>query len=132
MTYGRLVFYTVLFAVVIMLAFVMSAKAATIAGTSHADYLSGTPSADKMFGYGGDDTLKGRAGNDRLVGGPDDDYLVGNAGRDTIEGGYGNDTIQAQDNDADVLWCGNGQDTAQIDLGLDELHGCEFVGGVGP
>jgi Ca2+-binding RTX toxin-like protein len=61
--------------------------------------------------FGGD-------GNDTLSGGPLQDYLVGNGGDDVLDSRGG---------DADFSDCGDGRDTAFLDLGVDGYLSCETV-----
>ena len=61
---------------------------------------------------------------DTLVGSSVGNIIEGRSGPDTILGQDGNDTISAQDAFEDVVGCGLGVDTAQLD-GRDAFGGCE-------
>lgn len=61
---------------------------------------------------------------DTLVGSSVGNIIEGRSGPDTILGQDGNDTISAQDAFEDVVGCGLGLDTAQLD-GRDVFGGCE-------
>lgn len=122
-------------------------------GTPEADDYSGGPGRDRISGRGGDDTLSGWGGRDQISGGAgadvihggkmgdvliggwgDDvirgadgrDELVGGPGRDRLFGGKHDDVIKAQGGDADVIDCGDGDDTAFVDP-VDTVTGCERV-----
>lgn len=81
-------------------------------------------------------TIYGQAGNDAIVGGGrgdwiwaglDNDTIHGRGGGDYLSGGDGDDLIEARDGaDDDAVSCGNGTDTAYVDLG-DSTSGCETV-----
>jgi len=122
-------------------------------GTPEADDYSGGPGRDRISGRGGDDTLSGWGGRDQISGGAgadvihggkrgdvliggwgDDvirggdgrDELVGGPGRDRLFGGNHDDVIKAQGGDADIVDCGDGDDTAYVDP-VDTVIGCEKV-----
>jgi hypothetical protein len=61
-------------------------------------------------------------------GGDGNDGLFGGGGRDTFIGGLGNDNIVSRDNQAEVLDCGDGFDTAISD-DADTRISCEDVEG---
>ena len=69
-------------AVVLALAVVGTASAATIQGSARNERLVGTPRADAIHGGAGNDVLLGRGGNDLLDGGRGRDRIVCGAGRD--------------------------------------------------
>ena len=77
-------------------------------GSRHADTLVGSPLADVLTGLAGDDTL------------------AGGAGPDALRAGDGNDTVDALDRVADSLDCGEGGDTADLDV-VDAQVGCEVA-----
>jgi Ca2+-binding RTX toxin-like protein len=113
--------------------FVAPAQARLVEGTSGHNTLNGTARADTMHGYAGNDLIRGRAGADSLYGGTGADSLTGGHGRDYLYGRGGNDWISAQDGERDVIYCGTGNDFAQIDAELDIVAAnCEGVGGLGP
>jgi RTX calcium-binding nonapeptide repeat (4 copies) len=122
-------------------------------GTAGNDVLTGTPYHDIMRGLAGDDRISGGAGSDRIEGnggndviaagagdnavfggsgndtitaGAGRDLIVGGPGRDTIAAGAGNDRIEARDGFRDVIDCGPGTDTAEVDR-LDVVRNCEHV-----
>jgi hypothetical protein len=122
-------------------------------GTPGDDNLTGTPYFDVMRGFDGNDTISGDAGNDHIegnggndtiaagsgdnavFGGPGNDTIRTGSGRDLIEGGPGRDSIsagggddriEARDGFRDVIDCGPGNDTAEIDR-LDVVRNCEHV-----
>jgi hypothetical protein len=117
-------------------------------GTQAPDKIIGTTGFDFVFGNHGGDLLKLRSGHDMgdggagpdeiLGGGGDDelygagggDFIQGGRGHDRISGGSGGDDIDAQDGSKDIVYAGAGTDWCQIDVGLDEVHGCNFTGGV--
>ncbi len=100
------------------------------------DELDGDEGNDTLIGGGGDDTLDGGADDDVIDGGADDDSITGGDGNDSVIGGGGNDTINtggsedlldtgwpgygpipavdpddAQDNDKDTVFAGEGNDS---------------------
>ena len=122
-----------------------------ILATVYADSYTGSAGADHFEGNGGTDTIRGAGGNDelhgddendqifgdagddRLYGGSDDDVVEGGAGADSLYGDFtnacspyacaaGNDQLRARDGEVDLVNCGTGADTAQLDSGdlLDE------------
>jgi Tol biopolymer transport system component len=123
------------------------------AGTAGDDVLRGTSYLDIVGGFAGDDRIVGNAGNDRIegnagddsidagpgddavFGGPGDDtivagsgrdLIVGGPGRDSIAAGAGSDRIETRDGFRDLIDCGNGNDTAEVDR-LDVVRHCERV-----
>ena len=120
-----------------------------VRGGDGADTMVGGAAADQLDGWGGNDELRGDAGEDVLLGGSGDDRAFGADGQDTIEGGDGSDlvdggagvdtlhgdqlpvckpigcatgrdTIDARDGGRDVVTCGPGEDSSQLDA-TDEL-----------
>ena len=125
----------------------------TIAGTVHNDVFTGSAGPDAFEGDGGNDEIRGAAGNDDLYGGSGDDRVFGDAGNDKVQGAsgadsvdggagldqiYGDiascsvfctfdpDTLFARDGERDVVDCGAGADTAQVDQ-LDVVAFCSNV-----
>jgi Ca2+-binding RTX toxin-like protein len=94
------------------------AAAKKIHGDGGNDHLVGTAKRDKIGGRGGDDTIEARGGNDRVKGG---------SGFDTLAGKEGNDLIRARDGEPDEIDCGDGVDTAVVDLVEDGVLDCEQV-----
>lgn len=97
-----------------------------IDGTDGNDQLQGTSLEDLIYGHDGDDKIQANFGND---------YVVPGNGADDINAGNGNDVIYLQDdNEIDVITCGDGEDLILVDnieLKIDPddiLIGCERVG----
>ena len=90
------------------------------------DVLFGRTGDDVLFGEDGNDYVEGGRGDDRLSGGAGDDRLFGGIGRDRLRGGDGNDELSAYDGSADIVDCGPGDDTAEVDR-RDKVIGCEHV-----
>jgi hypothetical protein len=81
---------------------------------------------DELFGNSGRDKLIGGDGHDNLLGGFGDDKVVGGKKADSFRGGRGADVLRARDGLADLLInCGDGDDRAEIDRGLDAVRECE-------
>ena len=94
-----------------------------------------------VFGGQGPDVLRGSGGQDNLVGAGGDDVIVGGGGFDRADGGPGNDRLLLRDGGerVDNAWtagpvddgadCGDGEDLAELDAGLDRLldGSCERV-----
>ncbi len=98
-------------------------------GGAGVDFLEGGEGDDSLDGGTGRDLLFGGDGNDELNGGPGDDILQGDAGADTLNGGSGNDLLNGtfgqgniDQDEGDVLWGGDGDDTLIIGEG-DIAHG---------
>jgi Ca2+-binding RTX toxin-like protein len=79
-----------------------------------------------LSGTSGNDTLIGSAGANTLTAGQGNDTIEGGAGNDMLNGGNGDDTIRARDGFADLVNCGPGNDTAEVDT-LDRVEDCETV-----
>jgi len=86
-----------------------------ILGGSGDDVLDSRGAFSRLEGNGGDDTLLGGFGPDTLIGGP---------GEDTLDAGSENDIVDARDGVGEVVVCGTGDDTAQLDS-RDGHLGCE-------
>ncbi len=91
-----------------------------------ATQLSGDAGPNRIVGTVGGDRISGGAGADRLIGGDGNDCIDGGPGRDRISGGEGDDKINARDGVADVVDCGPGNDTANVDK-KDTVRNCETV-----
>lgn len=100
------------------------ALAVTKVGTDGPDRLIGTDEEDNLLGLGDGDYLEGRAaaddlkgggGEDEARGGDGRDFIVGGRGNDILRGGPGNDHIEADDGFQDLIRCGKGTDTANVD-----------------
>jgi hypothetical protein len=83
---------------------------------------------ENLLGGKGNDTLTGDAGPNRIDGysGAGNDTLDGAGGADTLIGRDGNDTLRSRDGVADSDDCGDGIDSAQVDV-VDTLTACETV-----
>ena len=75
----------------------------------------------QVVGGGGNDTLRTGFGAE-FLGGPGDDVLEGGPGEDIFnadgdfdQSGQGNDTIRARGGGKDLIDCGPGRDTAEVD-----------------
>src|SRR5688572_1274357 len=124
-----------------------------IAGTVYDDSFTGSAGADTFEGNGGNDEMHGAGGNDDLYGGGGDDRVFGDAGNDKVQGANGSDnvdggagldqiygdiascsvfcdfdpdTVFARDGERDVVDCGGGADSAQVDQ-LDLVAFCSSV-----
>jgi hypothetical protein len=95
-------------------------------GSKYGDKLNGLAADETIEGGDGDDCLFGGLGDDTLRGGPGDDELVGDRGDDRLLGGAGNDTLDARDGQADLVDCGPGVDSANVDA-VDDVVACENV-----
>jgi Ca2+-binding RTX toxin-like protein len=104
-----------------------------ITGDGGANGLSGGPGNDGIDGGGGSDVLVGGPGDDAMNGGDGNDQLIGGAGVDSFAGGPGADSISAADGVEDVIDCGGGADTAEVDRGAggvsDVVVNCETLTG---
>jgi hemolysin type calcium-binding protein len=92
----------------------------SVGGGSGGDTLrapAGSTAFHRLTGGGGDDTLEGADGPDTLN---------GNSGVDTIIANGGADLVEARDNVGDIIGCGAGTDTAELDPNtLDVSSSCE-------
>ena len=70
------------------------------------------------------DILDGSAGDNSLNGNGGNDIITGAGGTDVLSGGDGDDTMNARDTVADLVDCGVGADTANVDT-RDEVIGCD-------
>lgn len=78
-----------------------------------------------VWGGTGADTLTGGPQTDWLRGEDGADVLDGRGGVDALFGGSGDDLIEARDGLADHVDCGEGDDRATVDAGLDSVFNCE-------
>ncbi len=110
----------------------------TIKGKGANDNLYGISGDDDISGGPGSDFIQGDSGNDNLKGDDGSDYVQGGSGQDTIDGGPGNDTLissfitgstTVRDFEADSIICGDGFDTAFINLADNDTaySDCEIV-----
>ena len=83
----------------------------------------------------GNDVITGSATQNEIVAGAGNDQIDPGAGADRVDSGDGDDTINAVDEYTDTLLCGDGGDTASVDLPggqpnrADVLYDCETVSG---
>lgn len=116
-------------------------------GTMLNDNINGRGGNDNLFGLSGNDAISGGSGNDfiqgdegddNLMGDDGNDYVQGGSGKDTINGGPGNDTLISsfvigyttiRDFEPDHIICGDGFDTAFINLADNDTASsdCEVV-----
>lgn len=95
-----------------------------ITGGEGNDQLNGDNGADQMDGGPGNDSLTGGGEDDVLRGGPGFDWLDGDAGLDVMFGDGDDDFIDSDDNQADQVDGGDGEDTADVDS-YDTVTGVE-------
>lgn len=95
-------------------------------GAFDRDVVRGGPGDDWIRTGDGDDDISGDSGNDRLIGSGGSDTVRGGDGLDRVAGGDGNDWLYAADSQQDVVACGAGADSAQVDQ-TDKLNDCESV-----
>jgi Ca2+-binding RTX toxin-like protein len=144
-------FKLILLVAVGMLAVATAATAArldVIQGTPGPDTLNGAPGNDLIYARAGNDSVRAHDGNDVVWGGQGDDVLRGGPGNDVLYGGAGGDVMWpgagvdvqyggpgndvlhalANDNQPDIIDCGQGFDTAIV-IAHDpaRFHGCEKV-----
>jgi Ca2+-binding RTX toxin-like protein len=110
----------------------------TITGKGENDNLFGIEGNDDISGGSGNDFIQGDSGNDVLKGDNGNDYVQGGSGLDTIDGGPGNDTLissfisgstTVRDFEPDTIMCGDGFDTAFINLADNDTasSNCEII-----
>ena len=97
-----------------------------LSGNGDADRLEGGPGADRLKGSIGDDRVIGGGGSDRLDAGPGNDIVNALEGADEVFAGNGDDRVYAVDGRRDVIHCGEGSDTVDVDRG-DRVLNCEKV-----
>ena len=116
-------------------AFSGSAGADNFEGNGGADEIHGAGGGDDLYGGGGDDRVFGDGGNDKVQGASGSDIVDGGAGLDQIYGDIAScsvfctfdpDTVFARDGERDVVDCGGGADSAQVDQ-LDLVAFCSSV-----
>ena len=116
----------------------------TLRGGDGFDRIHGGPGKDTANGNAGNDLMSGGIGDDTQDGGPGDDVIFANRGNDTTSGGPGNDLlfalarrdvhgrgdlsgdtirgdagddrIRVRDGEQDIVNCGEGNDSAFLDL----------------
>ena len=113
-------------------------------GSAGPNQFSGGSGDDQINGGGGDDNLSGDGGDDRVNGEGGNDKVEGTNGADIVDGGPGTDQIYgdiancsvfcnsdadqlfARDEERDVVDCGGGADSAQVDS-LDVVAFCSNI-----
>ena len=109
-----------------------------IRGKGGSDNLFGIAGNDDISGGSGNDFIQGDSGNDNLKGDEGNDYVQGGSGNDIIDGGLGNDTLissfitgstTVRDFEPDNMICGDGLDTAFINLADNDTASsdCEII-----
>ena len=96
----------------------------TLLGSNGPDLFLGEDGADTLIGHLGADELHGDEKTDVVRGGPGADIVTGGSHVDRLYGGPGNDALFADDEIAEVLHGGDGEDYAGID-NHDEMHSIE-------
>lgn len=91
------------------------------------DVVRGGPANDEVYGGSGDDQVYGDGGTDGVYGGSGADAVIGGPGVDEIYGGSENDRLNSEDGVAEIIDCGLGFDTANVDVGVDNVSNCERV-----
>ncbi len=110
----------------------------TIKGKGENDNLFGIGGNDDISGGTGNDFIQGDSGNDNLTADDGNDYVLGGSGIDILNGGSGNDTLissfitgstTVRDFEPDTIICGDGFDTAFINLADNDTasSGCEII-----
>ncbi|HEY2802299.1 MAG TPA: hypothetical protein VGJ67_00100 [Actinomycetota bacterium] len=72
------------------------------------------------------DEIIGDELDNRILGGDGNDTLVGGRGKDIVLGMRGDDTLDTEDGKTDRAICGDGNDTANVDI-RDHVSACETV-----
>jgi len=124
--------------------FTVTADNATITGSDAADDIFVEANGSTVNGLGGNDKLVTYDGNDTILGGDGDDFIEAGFGNDVLDGGagkdqfngdrtesnvfaVGNDQIRARDGVSELVSCGLGADSAEVD-GIDVVDAtCESV-----
>jgi Ca2+-binding RTX toxin-like protein len=95
-------------------------RADTIADSTGNDQIRAGAGGDDINGNGGGDVIRGGLGNDTI------DVSGLDSQRDTIFGGKGDDLIGVDENNsADKVDCGAGNDTVFFEKGVDTVTNCE-------
>lgn len=97
-----------------------------IRGGDGADNLAGDGGDDRVYGEGGNDTVEGTDGADIVDGGPGADQIYGDIANCSVFCNFDADQLFARDGERDVVDCGGGADSAQVD-GLDVVAFCLTV-----
>jgi Ca2+-binding RTX toxin-like protein len=129
--------------------FYIVASHATFVGSGAGDDVFVEGYSSLIRGMGGNDRLVAYDGNDTIEGGDGDDYLEGGFMNDVLDGGpgvdqfvgdrterdvvaAGSDQIRARDGNPELVNCGIGADTAQVDASDTVDPTCETVDRPGP
>ena len=98
-----------------------------IHGGDGADDLAGDGGGDRVFGEGGNDIVEGTNGADIVDGGPGADQIYGDIANCSVFCNFDADQLFARDGERDVVDCGGGADSAQVDsLDVDSLDVVAF------
>jgi hypothetical protein len=95
-------------------------------GGDGGDDLSGDGGGDRVFGDGGNDIVEGTDGADLVDGGPGSDQIYGDIANCSVFCNLDADQLLARDGERDIVDCGGGADTAQVDA-LDVVAFCSVV-----
>ena len=115
---------------------ICNGKAATHTGTPGNDRIIGTNGDDVIVTFGGNDVIFAKRGNDTICSGDGRDAVFAGRGNDWVDPGSdrdlvvasrGNDMIFAQDGEKDSIYCGPGNDFAQVDERERRISRCETV-----
>jgi Ca2+-binding RTX toxin-like protein len=102
-----------------------------IHGGDGGDNLAGDGGGDRVFGDAGNDIVEGTNGADLVDGGPGSDQIYGDIANCSVFCNLDADQLLARDGERDVVDCGGGADTAQVDS-LDVVAFCSVVDRQGP
>jgi hypothetical protein len=90
----------------------------------NANVLNSITIPSTLNGGAGADQLSGSDGaNDVVISGPDGFFAAGGPANTQSGGGGGDDTIEAQNGVRDIVYCGEGNDVANVDAVDDSLEG---------
>jgi Ca2+-binding RTX toxin-like protein len=95
-----------------------------IVGDGDDNWLEGNGGGDVIRARNGDDIPMGGKGDDRVAGDVGEDVVWGDDGIDSLTGGPGDDLMDGDDEDADRVSCGSGDDIARVTR-RDTLGHCE-------
>jgi hypothetical protein len=87
------------------------------AGVTSIENIFGGSGNDNLTGDNGDNVLSGGAGDDEIYGLGGNDTLSSGSGHNILSGGDGDDLIKSEPGSINVLYGGNGYDTAYIYTG---------------
>jgi Ca2+-binding RTX toxin-like protein len=98
----------------------------TVGGTGGGSVEGDAIGADveNAIGGAGNDAITGDDRANALIGGAGDDTIVGRGGVDVFSAGTGDDAVDAVDGLAELVDCGDGADSINVDPS-DQLSGCE-------